>query len=176
MSFSTVRVIITDEMLQVATKVVPTVRVYRTRTSPHDTLIGILGEYVFAQWYLGDWRQNEVGENKGDSDFFGQVEIKTSAFPFSRNLNLIVREDYAAKRKPSFYVQVIIDIDLKRVSEIIQGTVAHIAGFATSEEIDAAPLKDFGSKSGGAAGYKCRHIKISNLSPMSEFHNAYQRK
>ena len=50
-----------------------------------------------------------MGENKGEINF-GNIEIKTSSFPFNPKLNLLVREDYARKRKAPYYIQIIIDV------------------------------------------------------------------
>lgn len=107
-----VRIQISAEMLHSAELAADLAHANRTIASPIDTLTGILGEMVWAQYYFGDWRKHNVVSNKGKTDF-SQVEIKTSAFRFNPRLNLLVREDYSAKRKPNFYVQIIIDIDPK---------------------------------------------------------------
>jgi hypothetical protein len=93
------KVELTEQMISAAKAMVDKVRVKRTVASKIDTLAGILGEFAFAQYFFGDWTKNRVGSNKGDIDFTN-IEIKTSAFPFRGNLNLLVREDYAQKRKP----------------------------------------------------------------------------
>ncbi|OQY25814.1 MAG: hypothetical protein B6244_14735 [Candidatus Cloacimonetes bacterium 4572_55] len=160
-------VLITREMIEEAKRLIPSTRVYRTVASRIDTLTGHLGEFVFAQYYYGDWRKHRVGSNKGEADF-GDIEIKTSAFPFSERLNLLVREDYARKRKPSLYVQIIIDVNSRQAQTIPVGTKAFICGCASSEEVDAAPKRDFGSKFGRAGGYKCHYISIKNLRPMTK--------
>lgn len=165
-------IIITQEMIDEANKLIKKVKVNRTITSNNDTLTGILGEFIFAQWYYGNWKKNKVGLNKGLSDF-EDTEIKTSAFPFNKNLNLIVREDYAKKRKPPFYVQIIIDIN-SRESDITNGTKTYLCGWATSNEIDNAPKKDFGSKLSKNGGYESHYIPILNLHPMSEYLKLHQ--
>lgn len=104
------------------------------------------------------------------------VEVKTSAFPFRETLNLLVREDYGKKRKPPFYVQVILDVGSGRASHIEPGTPAIISGWATAEEVDAAPLRDFGSKFGGPGGYRCYHIPIHTLRDMAAFMPAYSAR
>ena len=167
-------VTITQEMIDEANRLIPMTRVQRTIASPIDTLTGHLGEFAFAQYFFGDWRKHRVGKNKGKADF-ADIEIKTSAFPFSENLHLLVREDYARKRKPKFYVQVILNVNLRNAGCIDAGIKAYICGFATSAEIDKAPKKDFGSKFGGLGGYRCHFIKIKNLRPMTEFRKAYER-
>jgi len=154
-------------MLDEALRLVPTTQVKRTIASNIDTLAGHLGEFAFAQFYFGDWKKNNVGKNKGKTDF-QNFEIKTSAFPFSEKLNLLVREDYAMKRKPKFYVQIILDVDSRNANTISPNTKAYICGFATAEDIDNAPLKDFGSKLSERGGYKCKYISIKNLKPIEE--------
>lgn len=141
--------------------------VNRTKASPIDTLAGALGEMVWAQYRYGDWRVHNLEDNKGKADF-ADVEIKTSAFPFSERLHLLVREDYAQKRKPRRYVLVIIDISSPK-APITAGVNAYICGFATAREVDNAPLKDFGSKFGKEGGYRCHYIAIDCLHPITEF-------
>lgn len=158
-------IIITQEMLDEAKRLIPHTQVNRTVASKVDTLTGHLGEFVFAQYMFGDWRKNFVGKNKGATDFT-DFEIKTSAFPFSEKLNLLVREDYAKKRKPKFYVQIIIDVASPLADNITSGTKALICGYATTEQIDNAPLKDFGSKIASHGGYKCRYISVKKLKPI----------
>lgn len=154
---------ISQEMIDEAKRLIPQTSVTRTIASKIDTLTGHLGEYIFAEYMFGDWRKNFVGKNKGQSDF-GDFEIKTSAFPFNHRLNLLVREDYARKRKPQFYVQIIIDVATANADDIPAGTLAYICGYATSQDVDDAPLKDFGSKlNTQQGGYKCHFISIQNL-------------
>jgi len=159
---------ITQEMIDYAEKKIDEVRVHRTQASKIDTLAGVIGEFVFAQYYYGDWKKNFVGTNKGKSDF-RDVEIKASAFPFNEHLNLLVREDYAQKRKPPFYIQIIISVKDNKADRIVAGTKAFICGFATTKEVDNAPTKDFGSKLSSKGGYKCHYIPIKSLHPMNEF-------
>lgn len=167
------RVIVTQEMLDEAMRLEKSIEVNRTKASQIDTLAGAIGEFVFAQWFLGDWKMHEVGLNKGNVDFKGVIEVKTSAFPFRESLNLLVREDYAAKRHPPFYVQVIIDTLDSKAKNIPIGTNAIVSGFARDAELAVAPLRDFGSKFGGHGGYKCRYIMIRDLHPMNEFRTAF---
>ena len=155
-------------MIQAAKALIPVTEVHRTVASKIDTLTGILGEFVFAQYLYNHWRRNRVGENKGDVDF-KDIEIKTSAFPFNDRLNLLVRKDYAQKRKPPFYVQIIIDVASRNADEISPGTKAVVCGWATAEEVDHAPKRDFGSEIGDQGGYRCHHIRITALHSMEEF-------
>jgi len=160
-------IIISQEMIDEAKRLIPQTKVERTIASKIDTLTGHLGEFVFAQYFFNDWRKNFVGKNKGESDF-GDFEIKTSAFPFNRKLNLLVREDYARKRKPKFYVQLIIDVASHLADSIPANSRAYLCGYATCEEVNKAPLKDFGSKLGDKGGYRCHYISITKLKPVRE--------
>ncbi len=45
-------------------------------------------------------------------------------------------------------------MDDRKANIITAGAKAYLCGFATAESVDNAPLKDFGSKLGGAGGYK----------------------
>jgi hypothetical protein len=163
-------IIISEEMIAEALRLIPQTKVERTIASGIDTLTGHLGEFVFAQFYFGDWKKHRVGKNKGETDF-DNIEIKTSAFPFNEKLNLLVREDYARKRKPSFYVQIIIDVSSSKADSITVGTKAFLCGYASAKEVDEAPLKDFGSKLANAGGYKCHYIPITKLKSVSELKN-----
>lgn len=165
-------VVLTEDMIAKAKELESDVRVNRTIASKIDTLTGILGEFAFAEWFYDDWHLNRVGENKGDVNF-KDIEIKTSSFPFNHKLNLLVREDYALSRKPSFYIQIIIDVSSTKAHTIEPNTKAYICGYATADEVDNAPLRDFGSKFGRPGGYKCHYINILLLHPMSDFRNAY---
>lgn len=161
-----VRVVITAEMLRAAELATSLAHVNRTIASPVDTLTGILGEMVWAQYYFGAWQKHNALDNKGKSDF-AQVEIKASAFRFNPKLNLLVREEYAAKRHPKFYVQVIIDVDPQNPN-ITADTNAYICGYATTAEVANAPLRDEKSKRGGAAGFRTKYIPILKLHPIAE--------
>lgn len=168
------QVTLTLEMIEEATSLVPSTRVLRTVASGIDTLTGHLGEFAFAEYFFGDWRLHRVGRNKGQSDF-PDVEIKTSAYPFRDTLNLLVREDYAAARKPPFYVQVIIDVPTSTADRIDAGTRAYVCGYARADEVDSSPLKDFRSKFGGPGGYRCHYIAIRDLHPIEHFAETYGR-
>lgn len=161
------RIIISDEIMAVARPLAREVAMQRTKASPVDALAGVLGEMAFAQYLYDDWRRHELRTNKGKADF-DTIEIKTSAFPFSTRLHLLVREDYAERRKPLCTVQIVLDVKDAHAGDIPIGTHAILCGFATSEEIDAAPLKDFGSKLGGAGGYRCRYIPVRKLHSMTD--------
>jgi len=165
-------VIITQEMLDEANRLIPATKVERTIASKIDTLTGHLGEFVVAQFLFGNWRQHRVGKNKGETDF-SDIEVKTSAFPFSESLHLLVREDYAKKRKPKFYVQVVLDVDSETATTLSPHTKALLCGYATAEEVDAAPLKDFGTKFGNNGGYRCHYIPITRLHHIQKLKKLY---
>jgi hypothetical protein len=168
------RVTITPEMLAAARNLEEPVRVHRTRASAIDSLAGILGEFTFAQWFYGDWRQNHVGDNKGQVDF-GDIEVKTSAFPFRDSLNLLVRQDYASKRTPRVYVQIILDVPSRTASDVPPGTEAVISGWEWGEAVHKAPLRDFGAKGGGKGGYQCHYIAIAALRPVDTLKQGLQQ-
>lgn len=161
-----VRIEITAEMLRAAELATGLVQVNRTIASPVDTLTGILGEMVWAQYYFGDWKKHNLIRNKGKTDF-AQIEIKASAFRFNPRLNLLVREDYAAKRRADYYVQIIIDVE-PRNPKIPAETAAFICGYATGEEVERAPLRDETKKGGGNAGFRNRYIPILRLHPIQD--------
>jgi len=154
---------ITREMLAYAEQRVPYVEVRRTKASQVDTLTGILGELCFAEWLFGDWHTHLGNETKGKPDFLESIEIKASCIPFGDRLNLLVREDYAQRRQPDVYVQVIIDVPRSREKAIKVNDLCRIVGWATAPDVDAAELRDFGG------GYLCRAVPFKQLRPMSEF-------
>ncbi len=160
-------VFITQEMLTEAQRLIPETKVNRTVASHIDTLTGHLGEFVFAAYLFGDWQKHRVGKNKGKTDF-DQFEIKASAFPFNHKLHLLVREDYAKKRKPPYYVQIIIDVKDRKANAIPANACAYLCGYATSAEVDKAALKDFGSKLSAQGNYHCHFIPISKLHPVAD--------
>ncbi len=160
-------------MILEAEKLIPQTDIKRTKASKIDTLTGNLGEFVFAEYFFGDFRKHNVGKNKGKTDFSG-IEVKTSVFPFNPKLNLLVREDYAQKRKPDFYVQIIIDTENSKAENILPGTKAYLCGFADNKQVDNSPKKDFGSKLSEKGGYESHFISILELKPMAflfEFFN-----
>lgn len=159
---------LTGEQIEAAQTLVPENRILRTRVSPVDTLGGILGEFAFAQWLTGDWRNHEVGSNKGRADLFGLVEVKTSIYPFKETLNLVIREDYGAKFK-DVYVQNIINVKDGHRKEIEPGTQVIICGFATHEQATSTPAQPMTMRGGMKTPYKVFTVPIAQLSPMSGF-------
>ncbi len=159
-------VIVSQEMINFATQHVADCQIRRTQTSPVDTLTGHLGELCFAQYYYGDWQHNYIGKNAGQEDF-KDIEVKCSYFQMSLRLHLLVRHEYTTVRKPRATVQVILD-RIDHAQDIPAGTRAYICGYATSPEVDAAPVKDWGSKMGSQGGYLCHGIELGQLHPISE--------
>ena len=51
-------------MIEEANKLISFVKVNRTKTSPYDTLGGILGEFIFAEYFFNNWRKNLVVKNR----------------------------------------------------------------------------------------------------------------
>ncbi len=166
---SYIDIAISANMLRIAKAAVPEICVLRTIASPIDTLVGLIGELAFAEWFMASWRLHDFLATKGKADFRDSIEIKTSAYPFRDTLNLLVRQDYAESRKPDCYVQVIINTPQKYVADLETGWICRISGWANSDEVDNAPLRDFGKKGGGNAGYLCHYIPIKNLRPMNTF-------
>lgn len=164
---------ITREQIEAAEALVPANQVRRTRVSPVDTLGGILGEFAFAQWLTGDWRNNEVGTNKGKADLFGLVEIKTSIYPFKETLNLVIREDYGAKFK-DVYVQNIINVKDAFRKEISPGTQVIICGYTTHEQATSTPAQPMTMRGGMQTPYKVFKVPINQLSPMDGFRKHLQ--
>lgn len=164
---------ISAEMLAEAEGLSESVRIARTRVSPVDALGGVLGEFAVAQWLTGDWRNHEVGQNKGRADLFGLVEIKTSIFPFRENLNLVIREDYGGKFK-DIYVQTIIDVESRNNKLIKPGTPVVICGFATHEQATSKPAREM-NMGWRTTPYKAFQTPISELQPMAGF-DAFLRK
>jgi len=163
---------VTQEMLDEAKRLSPKCDIKRTKASPLDTLSGILGEFAWAQLRYGDWRKNNVGRNKGRVDFKGGVECKASVHPYSDKLNLLVRCEYAQAREAKYYVQFIIDCQ----GNILPGTKMVPCGFALHDEVVRAPLRDFGKKGGGDAGYLCHFIPIIKLRPIERLLNIFKIK
>jgi hypothetical protein len=151
----------------------PDLKIKRTKASPVDTITGILGEFVWAEHYRGNWRLNTVGYNKGRFDS-GDIEVKCSARPITQNLNLLVREDYKEKRTPKYYVQLMIDIP-RDSKEILAGSPCRIIGFAHGHEMENAPKKDFGNKNNEEAGYECYYKPFSELHPIEEINGKHKR-
>ena len=164
------RVTITQEMIDAAAELRKQVTVHRTKTSPVDTDSGVLGEFAFAQWFYGDWRHNEVGSTKGKVDFDGRIEVKTSVFPLNPKLNLPVREDYARKRTPEFYVWCCLDVPSARDKRIIAGQEIAVVGWIGGEHAHRNPATTMGRMS----SYRCHLTPVWMMHPMDSFRDAYE--
>jgi len=170
---SLVRMKVTKDIYDLAQEVDRYKAIHRTIVSPNDIVVGAIGELVFAEYLFKDINKHEIFTSKGKPDFKGEIEIKTSSHPFNDRLNLLVREDYLNK-SPLFYIQIILDYDLKNGKDIPVGTEAIICGYATQDELLAAPKKDFGSKFGGDANYQCHYLPITKLRPAIDVWMYYQ--
>lgn len=134
----------------------------RTKAGPNDTLIGKIGEVAFAYVFFGDIN---LTCKDGEDDFNG-IEIKCSQCPLHENMHLLVREDYAIKRSPPVYVQIILD-------GVNVGDNIYWPGWTTHGEVIGGTLKDFGSKFGKSSGYKCYGVRLHKLRPMHELRTEY---
>lgn len=164
---------ITAEHIEAAKALVPNNQVHRTRVSPVDTLGGIIGEFIFAQWLTGDWRNHEVGTNKGKADLMGLIEVKTSIYPFKETLNLVIREDYGAKFK-DVYVQNIINVADGYNKVILPGTEAIICGYASHEQATSNPAQPMTMRGGMKTPYKVFTVPLRQLQPMDNFRDFFK--
>jgi len=120
-------------------------------TVSSDTVIGVLGEMAWAQLRYGSWDViNQMGPIGTIDD--DNVEVKCSKTKLRVNLNLLAKEEYVKRRSPDYYVQF-----------ILEDNNCHLVGWATGNEVETAPLKDFGTKFGRGAGYRCHYIPIKKL-------------
>jgi len=154
---------ISEGMLEYAKSLEEKMQMNRTKESEVDTLTGLLGELVFADWwYNGDWKRGNSYENLvnnfGKPDFEGRFEVKSSTHKFSWNLNLLIREDYN-KRIPPFYVQVLFDTDKKELTTM---TPCSIIGYADGNNAHNGELKEMA----GITSYKCYHTPFTKLNPI----------
>lgn len=156
---------ISEEMLEYAKSLEDKLQMNRTKESKVDTLTGILGELVFADFWYGDWkRENSYDEfvsNFGKPDFEGRFEVKSSCHKFDWKLNLLIRQDYNEKRIPPFYVQILFDTDTK---EITTKTGAIIIGYTYGEKAHNGELKEIA----GITTFKAYHTPFEELSPIYE--------
>lgn len=147
------------------------VRVRRTQASDYDSLTGNLGEVIFAEWHLGDFRNHNLGKTKGKLDF-DHIEIKTSAFPFSEKLHLKVREDYYEKRHPPIYVQIIISVKNAGLMPAVDD-IAYICGFCSHRYLHKHGIcKEETNRHGEFIGYRCMNLRITELADMAYFRDA----
>jgi hypothetical protein len=77
----------------------------------------------------------------------------------------MVREDYAHKRQPAFYVLVLIGQDQKPQEEC----EAYVCGWATHAEVVAHPPRERISRhTQTKQGYRCYEVSCSELHALSE--------
>jgi hypothetical protein len=143
-------------------------RIDRTRASPVDAYIGILGELVWAKLRYGDISRFDTLHTKGkvdDASAAVSVEVKTSKTAVHAGAHLMVREDYARSRRPDYYVLVLIS-SAQRDGEEVDGCVC---GWATHDEVISAPLIERKStKTGSSQGYRCYEVAARDLHLLSE--------
>jgi hypothetical protein len=158
-------IIISQDIFDEANRFADVTRVSRTQASKHDTLTGNLGELVFAQYFFGDFRRHLLGQTKGKTDF-PNIEIKTSAHPFRETLHLPIRIDYEERRRPPFYVLVILDVE-KPKSPPQAGCKAILCGYCSWEEARQHGREiQFAAENGGFA---CLCVPMKFLHPMGKF-------
>lgn len=157
-----IRVEIDETMRARAQREVIARQIQRTRASPFDAYVGILGELVWAKWRYGAIEQFDTLGTRGKTDD-GDYEIKTSKTRVSEYSHLMVREDYALKRQPKYYVLVLIASDQAPNAE----TEAYVCGWATHADVTAKPPRErISNHTGRSQGYRCYEIRASDLKPM----------
>ncbi len=164
---------LSKELIQSAKDIIPKTKVNRTIASKNDTLVGNIGELAFAQYLLGDFRASNLGSNKGKEDLFG-IEIKCSIRPYRENLNLLVREDYALRRSPEVYVQLLIDQDADK--EINENSSVVVCGWTKHSNVMQSTPKDFGCSFKKDSGYRCFSVPFSQLNSMEGFKEKYIKR
>lgn len=161
---------ITDEIMTLAEKWIPQTKVLRNQASDYDTLIGNIGEIIFAEYFYNDYRKHNLGRNKGETDF-PFIEVKTSAHPFNAQLNLMVRREYTI-RNPPFYVQLIINVNQKHAKPQIQNSV-YIFGWATHDElISKGKIRVQYSKDGSYETYTLGYPLLHEMFSFRDQYNA----
>jgi len=102
--------------------------------------VGYLGEWAFNELLkikdakkVIEWQRDADGfGDDGDFFFDGKViDVKTASKPFYKKLMMPLKQ--FEKKKKDFYVAVRLD-----------GDIAEIIGFATHQEMQDAPVDDFG--------------------------------
>ena len=162
---------ISQLMIDYSKKIKNEVEMTRTKVSPIDAESGVLGELVFAKWWYGDWNINELLENKGKPDFEGNIEIKSSVFPFSEKLHLPIRQDYAEKRCPPFYIFVCFNVSNRYKKLITAATQAIIVGWTDGKTAHEGKLEYMP----GVKGFKCYLTPVPKLRPMNELREEFSK-
>ena len=163
-----IRIEIEEAMRARALRDAPTRQMHRTRASAQDSYIGTLGELAWAKLRYGDWQTFDTLHTQGQADdasAWGSVEVKTSKTRLSTQSHLMVREDYAHKRQPAFYVLVLISQDQKPQQE----SEAYVCGWATHAEVVAHPPRERISRhTQTQQGYRCYEVACGELHSLSE--------
>ena len=144
----------------------------RTRASPWDAYIGTLGELVWAKLRHGHIDQFDTLNTRGQVDDVAagahaswQIEVKTSKTRISPYSHLMVREDYAQRRRPDVYVLVL----LPQSQPIFAERDAFVCGWATHPEVLAhLPRERHSHHTGSAQGFRCHEIAVHELHPLTE--------
>jgi len=83
-------IILTREIYEATLKKIeekPNIDIDRDKASPVDTISGAAGEFLWAEYYYGDYRKNTVGSNKGKNDFI-DTEVKCSCLHIGSDLEI----------------------------------------------------------------------------------------
>tara|TARA_Y100001949_G_scaffold160648_1_gene152402 strand:- start:658 stop:1185 length:528 start_codon:yes stop_codon:yes gene_type:complete len=157
---------ITPDMMRYANSLHSKLKMDRTVESEIDSLIGLMGELVFASWFYGDYMKGntlaEIKENYGQPDFDRKYEIKASCHKYSENLNLPVREDYAKKRTPQYYIQVLFDTEKPAIDTHTRALlIGWIDGYQATEGKEPQTM-------GRVTSFKCYLTPFKQLHPMSD--------
>lgn len=144
----------------------PVRQMRRTRASPADAYLGVLGELAWAVWRYGDAAQFDTLHTKGQvDDALDGAEIKTSKTRVDARSHLMVREDYAQKRRAAFYVLALVPFAQADGAE----TDVFLCGWATHDELMAhPPVERVSRHTGKPQGYKCYEIVCTDLHAMKE--------
>jgi len=159
-----------DETLRARARADAAVRqMSRTRASQQDAYIGTLGELVWAKLRYGDWSHFDTlhtrgkSDDAGSGDSAGDVEIKTSKTRISTSSHLMVREDYALKRQPAFYVLVLVPQDQPPQQE----RDAYVCGWASHAEVIARPpIERISRHTQRPQGFRCYEVGCGDLKPL----------
>jgi hypothetical protein len=139
-------------------------QIQRTRASKIDTYVGLLGELVWAKLRYGTIEAFDTLGTRGKVDD-GEIEVKTSKTRISEQSHLMVREDYAQKRQPHYYVLVLIPNDEVHHNE----HTAYVCGWATHDEVmSRPPLERVSNHTGKPQGYRCFEIRAGELHDIRE--------
>ena len=167
---------ISQSMLDYAKSLEHKMQMNRTKESEVDTLSGLMGEFVFAEWWYDDWkkgnRYSNLVDNFGKPDFEGHIEIKSSVFPFSEKLHLPIRQDYAEKRCPPVYIFVCFNVSNRYKKLITADTQAIIVGWTDGKTAHEGKL----AYMPGVKGFKCYLTPVPKLRPMNKLREEFSKQ